>query len=124
MPGSRSRRKGQVGEREAAAELRRLFDIDACRGRQQRGGPDSPDIIHGIPGVHFEVKRAERLRLYPAMSQASEEAGDKIPVVLYRANEAPWLVIVRLDDLPKLAVQLYLAIADSEEGETDAISES
>ena len=41
---------------------------------------------------------------------AVEDAGEKIPVVLHRANNKPWLAIVRLDDLPDLAVQLYLQL--------------
>jgi hypothetical protein len=35
-----------------------------------------------------------------------------IPLVLHRANQQPWVAIVRLDDLPKLAVQLYLTLAE------------
>ncbi len=66
-----------------------------------------------IPGVHFEVKRVEALRLYPALEQAIEDAGENVPVVLHRANQKPWVAIVRLDDLPKLAVQLYLTLAQT-----------
>jgi hypothetical protein len=53
--GMRSRRKGKGGEREAAAEIRRLFRVDACRGRQFAGTDDSPDIRTAIERVHFEV---------------------------------------------------------------------
>ena len=101
------------GEREAAAEIRRLFRTDACRGRQFAGSADSPDIVTSIEGVHFEVKRAELLRLYDALQQASGDAGNRIPVVLRRQNSRPWVAIVRLHDLPELAVQLYLTLAES-----------
>jgi len=99
--------KGKRGEREAAAEIRRLFDIDAQRGRQYHGRDDAPDIITGIAGVHFEVKRVESLRLYQAINQAVRDAGNNVPVVLHRRNGKPWVAIVRLDDLPLLATEIY-----------------
>lgn len=111
--GLKSRNKSKRGEREAAAELRRLFDIEARRGRQYSGSDESPDVLAEIPGVHFEVKRTEALRLYSALAQAIEDAVDKIPVVLHRSNHQPWMAIIRLDDLPGLAVQLYLTLAES-----------
>jgi hypothetical protein len=111
--GAKSRRKGCRGELEAAAELGRLFHVEAHRGRQYQGCQDAPDVRAAIPGVHFEVKRVEALRLYPAIEQAIEDAGESVPVVLHRANQRPWVAIVRLDDLPKLAVQLYLTLAQT-----------
>ena len=111
--GLKSRNKGKRGEREAAAEVRRLFRTDARRGRQYSGSDESPDIIAEIEDVHFEVKRAETLRLYDALDQAATDAGKKIPVVLHRQNRKPWVAVVRLDDLPRLAVQLYLTLAEN-----------
>jgi len=104
--GMRSRRKGCCGEREAAAEIARLFQVEARRGRQYCGDPEAPDIRTAIPGVHFEVKRCEALRLYAALEQALHDAGENIPVVLHRANRRPWVLIIRLDDVPRLVVQL------------------
>lgn len=111
--GLRSRNKGKLGEREAAAEIRRLFGVEARRGRQYCGSDGAPDIVTGLDGVHFEVKRTEGLRLYPALDQAIGDAGNKLPVVLHRANNQPWVAIVRLDDLPQLAAILYLTLAQS-----------
>jgi hypothetical protein len=54
-----SREKGKAGEREAAHEISRLFNVQARRGQQFCGGPESPDVV-GLPGVHVEVKRAEK----------------------------------------------------------------
>ena len=110
--GRRSREKGKRGEREAAAEIRRIFGTDASRGRQFQGGDDSPDIVTGIAGVHFEVKRVEAFRLYASLGQAIGDAGHNVPVVLHRQNEKPWVAVVRLDDLPQLAVQIYLTLAE------------
>ena len=111
--GLRSRNKGKRGEREAAAELTRLFNVEARRGRQFQGSDNSPDIIVDIPDLHFEVKRCEGFRLYDALAQAAKDAGGNVPIVLHRQNHKPWVAIVQLDDLPRLAVQLYLALAEN-----------
>jgi hypothetical protein len=111
--GAKSKRKGKRGELEAAAELRRLFRVDARRGRQYQGCDDAPDVRTAIAGVHFEVKRVEALRLHEALDQAIADARENVPVVLHRANSRPWVAIVRLEDLPKLAVQLYLTLAQN-----------
>jgi len=112
--GAKSRNKGCRGEVEAAAELQRLFRVEAHRGRQFCGSADSPDVRIAIPGVHVEVKRVEALRLYQALEQAIADAGENVPIVLHRANKKPWVAIVRLDDLPKLAVQLYLTMVQNQ----------
>jgi hypothetical protein len=107
--GARSRRKGRRGELEAAAEIRRLFRVEARRGCQFQGGEGSPDVQTGLADVHFEVKRREAFRLYDALDQAIADGGANVPVVLYRANGRPWVAIVRLDDLPRLAAALRVA---------------
>ena len=47
---------------------------------------EAPDVRAAIPGVHFEVKRVEALRLYPAIEQAVADSGQNIPVVLYSSQ--------------------------------------
>jgi hypothetical protein len=111
--GLMSRNKGKRGEREAAAEIRRVFRTEASRGRQFTGTDDSPDIRTSIPLVHFEVKRAESLRINAALDQAISDAGANIPVVLHKQNHRPWVAIVRLDDLPELAKQLSQSLSES-----------
>jgi hypothetical protein len=108
-----SRTKGKVGERQAAAELNRLFPgCEARRGVQYTGSPGSPDVVTELPGVHLEIKRCEKLSIYKAVEQATSDAGKAdIPVVLHRQNGKDWLCICRLDDLPQLAVRLYLNAA-------------
>jgi hypothetical protein len=112
--GAKSRRKGARGELEAAAEIRRIFRTEARRGRQYQGTDESPDVLTAIPQVHFEVKRVECLRLYEALARAIDDAGQNVPVVLHRANQKPWVAIVRLEDLPRLAVQVYLTLAHNQ----------
>lgn len=96
MGGKRSREKGKRGEREIASLLRE-YGYDARRGVQYKGGQDSPDVI-GLPGTHIEVKRTERLNLYDALSQSKADAGDDMPIVLHRKNNAEWVVIQPLSD--------------------------
>ena len=64
-----SRAKGARGERELA-EILRCYGFSARRGQQYRGGADSPDVM-GLPGIHIEVKRVERLNIYDARPSGS-----------------------------------------------------
>lgn len=114
MSGQKSRNKGARGEIELARELTRLFGVEAHRGRQYHGGPDSPDVKAEIPGISPEVKRAEVLHLYKALAQAEKDAGkEKVPIVFHRKNTKRWVAICYLDDLPQIATQLFLTLAEN-----------
>lgn len=95
-----SRTKGKRGERELVRVLIEA-DFDARRGVQYAGGPDSPDVVcSSLPGVHWEVKRSERLSLYGSIDQAVAQAGNgQVPVVAHRRNRREWLAVLRLADL-------------------------
>ena len=116
--GSFSRNKGKAGERELAHELTRVLGVSARRGVQFQGGPGSPDVVADLPGIHIECKRTERFRLYEALEQAVEDAGGNVPVVLHRQNRQPWVVIIRLDDLPTLVQKLAFLIHQTNLTET------
>ena len=99
--GRSSQRKGADGERELAALFRRGYPI-------RRGGSLSfgevPDLS-GLPGIHIEVKRVERLNLHEAMQQAqrdSQRFHDGAPAVFHRRSREPWLVTMTLTDWLKL----------------------
>lgn len=95
--GKMSREKGKVGEREVT-NLLKENGFEARRGVQYHGGPDSPDVI-GMPGIHIEVKRVERLQVYQALAQArGDSSDDEIPVVFHRKNREKWIVIMDADD--------------------------
>ncbi len=97
-----SRNKGKRGELELARILRE-HGYAARRGQQYHGGADSPDVI-GLPGIHIEVKRVERLNLTEAYAQAFRDAADgEIPAVFHKRNHEPWMVTVTLEDF----LQLY-----------------
>lgn len=100
--GKASQRKGRTGE------------LELCRILQARGIPaepgkpvsfgETPDVV-GIPGIHAEVKRVERLNVPEAMAQAVRDSArfqDGTPALFHRRNRSPWLVTMRLEDWLKL----------------------
>ena len=92
-----SREKGKRGEREAARLIRR-FGYDARRGQQYSGANGDADVV-GLPGVHLEIKRVERLNLDAACSQATRDARlGEIPIVMHRKNNDEWFVTLRFED--------------------------
>lgn len=111
--GRMSRQKGKRGEREAAAELGQLLGVDARRGVQFQGGPDSPDVVLANVNIHVEAKRVETLKLYAAIDQAASDAGTKVPCVWHRRNNKPSVVIVETARLLELAREVVRA-ADGE----------
>lgn len=99
MSGRKSRNKGKRGEREWRDFLRG-HGLSAKRG-QQRSGLEEQDVIcEDLPGYWFEVKRAERFKLYPSMEQAENDAGNagKTPVVAHRRNHHDWVVVMKAND--------------------------
>ena len=96
-----SRRKGADGERELARYLK-SEGFDCRRGQQYCGANGDADVV-GLPGVHIECKRVERLALYDALAQAKADAReDELPVVMHRKNNSEWVVIQPLNDWLKL----------------------
>ena len=95
-----SNQKGKRGERELASKLRD-YGYDTRRG-QQYSGIEGQDVV-GLPGIHVEVKRVERLQLYDSVLQAKRDADEgEIPAVFHRKNNCPWLVILTLEDFMQL----------------------
>ena len=92
-----SRNKGARGERELARELRN-YGYDCRRGQQYCGANGDADVV-GLPGIHIECKRVERLNLYDAMAQSRHDArGGELPAVIHRKNDCRWLVTMELED--------------------------
>ncbi len=95
MSGRKSREKGKRGEREFAS-ICRAEGYNARRG-QQFSGVEGKDVI-GLPGIHVEVKRVERLNIYDAIDQAVRDAKDGIPIVAHRKNHHRWLITMCAED--------------------------
>ena len=91
-----SRGKGKRGELELARALRAL-GYDCRRGQQYSGKNGDADVV-GLPGIHIECKRVERLNLAEAMRQAERDARPgELPAVFHRRNGEPWLVTMPLE---------------------------
>ena len=94
--------KGKRGELEWASVCRAHGYVGSRRTAQYCGNTgDASDVI-GLPGVHQEVKRAERLNIEVAMVQAVSDANaagkHEIPIVAHRKNGHPWMVTMFADD--------------------------
>lgn len=92
-----SRNKGKRGELELAHKLQE-YGFDTRRGQQFSGANGDADVV-GLPGVHIECKRVEKLNIDTAMAQAKKDAiRGNIPVVMHRKNHEEWKVTMTLDD--------------------------
>jgi hypothetical protein len=104
-------KKGYRGESELADVLSTMFRVDVKRG----ASPYLPGFIakdvYGIPGVHIEVKRRERVSLPDALRQARHDSGGLLPIVCHRGNGRPWAVTLLLEDLPELATTISMLLS-------------
>ena len=109
-----SRNKGKRGELEAAKAWGEIFGVEMRRSQQFCGRSDESDDIIGQPGVSFEVKRTARTNVQRVVAKAVEDAAEgRVAVVLHRGDHQPWLVSLRLEDLPGLVVTLFQTLADN-----------
>lgn len=92
-----SRQKGARGERELSHVLKN-YGYDCRRGQQYCGANGDADVV-GLPKVHIECKRVERLNLHDAMAQAvADRKINEKAVVMHRKNNSKWLVTMRIED--------------------------
>lgn len=100
-----SKQKGKRGELEFCSKMKE-HGFTVKRSVQYCGNNDdanNADVI-GLPGIHCEIKRVEKLNVTDAICQASRDArGNDLPTVFHRKNDEQWLVTMFLDDW----VQLY-----------------
>lgn len=96
-----SRQKGAVGERELSRILRE-YGYNTRRGQQYSGANGDADVV-GLPGIHIECKRVERLNISEAMNQSIRDARPgEMPAVFHRKNCEPWKTTMLTDDWLKL----------------------
>lgn len=96
-----SRNKGATGEREVA-DILRGYGYKARRGQQYSGANGDADVV-GLPGIHIEVKRREKLNIYDAIDQSKRDRKpEELPAVFHRKNHCEWLVTMPLDDWMKI----------------------
>ena len=95
--GKASREKGKRGERELASKLKE-YGWTCRRGQQYAGANGDADVV-GLPWIHIECKRVEKLNIYDAIDQSRRDAAEyELPAVFHRKNNCDWLVTMRLDD--------------------------
>ena len=96
-----SRDKGKRGELEAAHVLKK-HGYDARRGQQFSGANGDADVV-GLPDIHLEIKRVEKLNIDDALQQSIRDARDaEIPVVMHRKNRTEWKVTMLFEDWIKM----------------------
>ena len=96
-----SRKKGVRGEAQLASILRE-YGYETRRGQQYCGANGDADVV-GIPRLHIECKRVERLNVYDAVAQSERDAREgEVPVVMHRKNNCKWLVTLSLDEFMKI----------------------
>lgn len=99
-----SRQKGARGERELA-NLLKTYGYDARRGQQFSGANGDPDVV-GLPDIHIEAKRVEKLNIDNAMAQSIRDARDgEKPAVFHRKDRKQWLVTMPFTEW----IELYKA---------------
>jgi len=104
-----SRAKGCRGEREWRDVLREA-GYEARRGQQFSGGNESPDVVcPDLPTIHWEVKRVETGNPYNWHDQATNDSGNKIPIVAHKRNGKKWLVILSAKDFLDIVKKTDLA---------------
>lgn len=104
--GKASRNKGKRGELEVVKILKVAGFEKAQRSAQCKGNTGQAPDVEGLPGIHIEVKRVERLNLRKAYEQAvndsKENGNNDIPAVFHRQSHQPWMVSLSLSDFLKL----------------------
>lgn len=100
-----SRDKGRRGEIELCKILATHWP-QAVRNLDQYG-PDKRDAL-GLAGLHFQIKRVEKLNIWKAMDQAVLEAANfDLPILAFRRNftreplpsRSRWFGAMELDEL-------------------------
>ncbi|GAA0856826.1 hypothetical protein GCM10008916_08000 [Clostridium nitritogenes] len=96
-----SKSKGARGERELSSKLRE-YGYNTRRGQQYCGANGDADVV-GLPNIHIECKRVEKLNIYNAISQAKADAKEnELPTVFHRKDRSEWLVTMTLEDWIKI----------------------
>lgn len=106
--GSMQQRKGDEGERELARYLREKWNIGAIRGKQNKGGYDSPDVIVDVEGIQIECKRQEtNLNMKTVLDKLKKECGDRVPMVFHRKNHQKWMLTIYADDFDSVVHAIF-----------------
>lgn len=96
-----SRRKGARGELEFIQNHLEPYWPGACRNLDQFKD-DKRDCLN-VAGIHWQVKRTERLEIWKAIEQAETEAArTDLPVVAFRRNRSKWYCVLEASEFVAL----------------------
>lgn len=106
--GRSSRRKGQVGERALATELKDLLGLDVRRRVRNHAGETD---LTGLQGWAAEVKNCAKPELAAWWSQTVDQtAQGEIPVLFYKLPRRPFRAVVPLGLVIGTAAQADIAM--------------
>lgn len=93
-----SRAKGKRGELEFI-DLHLVEHWPHAKRNLDQFGDDKRDCVE-VAGIHWQIKRVEKLNFWKAFSQAKNEAAEfDIPILATRRNLSPWLCTLEADEL-------------------------
>ena len=93
-----SNRKGKNGELEFVNLCKEHGFYKARRSQQYAGINSDADVV-GLPELHVEVKRVERLNIDKAIEQSErDKATDTMGMVAHRKNNKDWLITMKAED--------------------------
>lgn len=103
--GRGARTKGGSAEREIVAKLQAAGFLGARRNF--RSGANGGGDVVGVPDVHLEVKRQERVCVWEWIQQAEHDAfPTDVAIVAFRRSRSSWYGIVDFDVLVGLLAEL------------------
>ena len=107
-----SKQKGKRGELEAARFFQK-YGFDARRSQQFAGMNGDADVV-GVPFLHLEIKRTEKLNLDKAMEQSARDAREgEAPTVVHRKNKQEWRITMTLEDF----MPFFMAYVEQQKGQ-------
>lgn len=111
------KQKGKRGELELVKAING-YGYETRRSVQYNGKAEEgqPDLL-GLPKIHIECKRTEKLKLYDAVDQAKRdsEGTDMLPVVFHRKNNCEWLAIMPMDAFMEIYREYEAALKEGDD---------
>lgn len=93
-----SNAKGKTGELELVNKFKEYGFTKARRSQQYSGEGHTADLV-GLPDLHVECKRVERLNIDKAIDQClGDKVDEDLGIVAHRKNNRPWLVTMTFED--------------------------
>jgi Holliday junction resolvase len=107
-----SNTKGKAGERELA-NLFKDYGFKQARRSQQYAGINNDADLAGVPMLHVEVKRVERLNIDKAVEQMQQDKrDDELGIVAHRKNGKPWKVTMTFDEFMEIYKRYLITLEE------------